>query len=60
MRMCRSKICRDCGKEIDESKIWFWRRYDGEIETYCYKCGRGRIDGWNNFGLKIEYPWREK
>lgn len=53
-------VCRDCGMAIDKSKTWFWRKYEGEVEAYCYKCGRGRIDEMNNFGLRIEFPWRKR
>ena len=45
------KICAQCGKPIDEHKLWFWRRYYSDIEYYCYKCGRSHIDGRSDYGL---------
>lgn len=53
------KICRDCGKRIDESKTWFWR-YWGGYEFYCSECGRGRLpfgDEPNAFGLHTNCAW---
>ena len=45
------RTCCECGKPIDEHKVWFWKHNYDKIEFYCYKCGRSHIDEHGDFGL---------
>lgn len=32
--------CEKCGKPLEESRFYYWRRGIGQLPKYCYLCSK--------------------